>query len=182
MLKAMHANTIDRMGWREKFALARKAKGITQDELCKLTGFGQNTLSALESGESYPNLKTLLNAAGKVEVDLAWLFSDTPDCIPSDDEKAARKAFEAKMQAIGPKRMLDLMVASGTEWARDLGAVDLPQSVGHDEAPDRPGHPAVPGPVVPSPKTSGGPPEVEFRNVPSKPDSLSSSKGKRKPR
>jgi len=127
----MRGNTIERMGWREKFALARKAKGVTQDQLCEMTGYGQNTLSALESvGAPLPKLKTLLESAEKLDIDVSWLFSNTPDHIPSDAEKAARIVFEAKLAAIGPVKMMDLLVTDPSSTPRPVGDYSLGEIVG----------------------------------------------------
>lgn len=176
----MTANTIGRMGWREKFALARKARGVTQDELCELTGIGQNTISALEAGPSFPKLKTLMDAAEVLKIDLGWLFSDTADKIPDDIERAARLAFEAKLAAVGPERMLAMLVVSN-EYGRDLGRVESSQAITHDKNPDVPDHPPFTFRPLPNPPASSRPPQIQLEDLSPEADPLRGSQGKRKP-
>lgn len=182
-------HTIDRMGWREKFALARKARGVKQKDLSGITGSTQGTISALEAGPSYPNLKTLIDAAEVLKIDLAWLFSDTPDHIPDDDEKMARRLFERRLQAMGSKTMIDVLdrlpqpeQPSPGPWGRDLGHVDLTQAISHEENTDRPSHPPFVRGSVAGPPTSGRPKQVELQDLPVQTDPLSSPKTKRQPR
>ena len=56
---------------------ARKAKGLTQEQLSERTGFAQQHLSALERGQGNPTVVTLWELAQVLDVTVASLV--TPD-------------------------------------------------------------------------------------------------------
>ena len=56
---------------------ARKAKGLTQEQLSERTGFAQQHLSELERGQGNPTVVTLWELAQVLDVTVASLV--TPD-------------------------------------------------------------------------------------------------------
>lgn len=60
----------------KRIARFRKAKGLSQGDVCEATGFTANTVSALECGKSDSKILTYRSYAKFLEVDLAKLISD----------------------------------------------------------------------------------------------------------
>ena len=71
----------------EKIKLRRKAKGLTQHELCgdKIT---RNMLSAIESGKATPSLETLRYLADGLSVPVAYLLSAEDDLLFFEKKEA----------------------------------------------------------------------------------------------
>jgi transcriptional regulator with XRE-family HTH domain len=110
-------NTLDRMSWREKLAVARRSRGLSQAVLAQRISIRQATVSAWESGEANAGINDLLRAAEVLAVDPAWLFSTAADEFPTDQERAARAAFEARLRSVGPDRMLAELIGAPRESA-----------------------------------------------------------------
>ena len=62
---------------------ARKAKGLTQEQLSERTGFAQQHLSELETGQGNPTVVTLYELAQVLDVTVAMLV--TPPETSDDD-------------------------------------------------------------------------------------------------
>jgi transcriptional regulator with XRE-family HTH domain len=67
---------------------ARKAAGMTQEELADLSGLDRTTISQVERGKGAPRVETLIRLAGALDVDpgdllpeLSW--EPTPPSSPS---------------------------------------------------------------------------------------------------
>ncbi len=54
---------------------ARKAKGLTQEQLSERTGFAQQHLSELETGQGNPTVVTLYELAQVLDVTVAMLVT-----------------------------------------------------------------------------------------------------------
>jgi transcriptional regulator with XRE-family HTH domain len=65
------------------FARVRKEKGLTQERVAELSGYGQQYLSGLERGQRNPSIITLYELAQALEVSHVAL-------VNFDDEKAPR--------------------------------------------------------------------------------------------
>lgn len=103
--------TCDIMSWREKLKISRERAGLSQDELGKAVGVSGSAINLWENGPTYPSVKNLLKAADECRFDLSWIFSSDPDEYPSDAARAAKAAFAAKVRAIGPEKVMDLLLA-----------------------------------------------------------------------
>ena len=57
-----------------KLATLRKAKGLSQDRLSKLSGISRVTISRIEAGKDSPTIRTLERLALGLEVPLAELI------------------------------------------------------------------------------------------------------------
>lgn len=116
------------MGWREKIASARKARGWIQADLSSKAQVRQGTVSDCESGPSYPKLDTVMKISDALGVTLAWLFSDhlpdEPPGPPDPEETAARVLFERRLRSLGAKTFLDMLDES-PQVGRVVGQSDL---------------------------------------------------------
>ena len=65
---------------------ARKAKGLTQEQLAERTGFAQQHLSELETGQGNPTVVTLYELAQVLDVTVAMLV--TPHGKADDEVEA----------------------------------------------------------------------------------------------
>lgn len=54
--------------------IARLKKGLSQDDVCRLSGIGRTTLSKLENGEGDPKLSVMLKLSGVLEISIEELF------------------------------------------------------------------------------------------------------------
>lgn len=118
------------MGWREKIVLARKARGLSQGDVHRETGVRQATISSWETGTAYPNLDNLIAVTECLRIKLAWLFSDSPDEMPSEEETAVRMLFERRLKAVGPDVVLALLEGSMQSAPRPVGDYSLGEIVG----------------------------------------------------
>jgi transcriptional regulator with XRE-family HTH domain len=64
---------------------ARKAKGLTQEQLSERTGFAQQHLSELETGQGNPTVVTLYELAQVLDVTVAMLVTP-PDGADDQEE------------------------------------------------------------------------------------------------
>ena len=62
----------------ERIKLARLGKGYSQAKLAELVGVSTNTIGKLEINYTTVSLKTILNIANVLEVDINYLVSDLP--------------------------------------------------------------------------------------------------------
>lgn len=69
----------------------RRDKGLSLEELSRLAGIDEDTLSRIESGESQPQLGTVLKLAKSLEGDLGTLISGQGDRPYAITRKADRK-------------------------------------------------------------------------------------------
>lgn len=58
---------------------ARKAKGLTQEQLAELTGLDRVAVGYLEQGRRAPRLKTLHTLADKLDVDVSYFTTTNHD-------------------------------------------------------------------------------------------------------
>jgi len=62
---------------------ARHKKGLTQDELSKLTGISRSYICDVENGRYNPSLKLMTKLAGALDIDLNFLLEMTEiQCAP----------------------------------------------------------------------------------------------------
>lgn len=59
--------------------IARIKKGLTQGELCKLSGIGRTTLSKLEQGKIKPKMDTMEKLSTALEIPVIELFFTEDD-------------------------------------------------------------------------------------------------------
>jgi len=62
----------------ERIKLARLGKGYSQAKLAELVGVSANTIGKLEINYTTVSLKTILNIANILEVDINYLVSNSP--------------------------------------------------------------------------------------------------------
>jgi len=167
----MHANN-GRMAWHDRLDSARLARRFSNKRLAKITGISESSISDYMHGKREPEFARLQAMCKALNISPGYVLDETTPqgCL---EELIAWDAF---------LRWLKQPPQAATEWAKDLGAVDLPQAISHHKKSDGPHHPSVPGPLVPSPKTSGSPPEIQLDNIPSVMKPLNPPKRKRKSR
>jgi transcriptional regulator with XRE-family HTH domain len=150
---------------------ARLARRFSNKRLAKITGISESSISDYMHGKREPEYARLQAMCKALNISPGYVLDETTP-QGSLEELIAWDAF---------LRWLKQPPQAATEWARDLGAVDLPQAISHHKKTNRPDHPPVASSLVPSPETSGGPPEVQLGNLPAKTEPLSTPKRKRKP-
>jgi len=69
---------LDYVALAKRIKLARHAKGYSQAKLAELIDVSLNTISKLEINYTTVSLKTILNIANVLEVDINYLVSHTP--------------------------------------------------------------------------------------------------------
>ena len=70
----------------ERIKTARKEKGYSQSKLAELADVSTNTIGKLEISYTTVSLKTILNIANVLEVDINYLVSaDLPSSKPATD-------------------------------------------------------------------------------------------------
>ena len=70
----------------ERIKEARKEKGYSQSKLAELAGVSTNTIGKLEINYTTISLKTILNIANVLDVDINYLISDgSPDSKKATD-------------------------------------------------------------------------------------------------
>jgi transcriptional regulator with XRE-family HTH domain len=67
---------------------ARKAKGLTQEQLAELTGLDRVAVGYLEQGRRAPRLKTLHTLADKLDVDVSYFTTTDHDHKRDHDQLA----------------------------------------------------------------------------------------------
>ena len=72
----------------QRIKQARQERGYSQSKLAELAGVSTNTIGKLEISYTTVSLKTILNIANVLEVDINFLVSDTPP-----DTKQANDLF-----------------------------------------------------------------------------------------
>ena len=78
--------TLDYKLLAERIKLARLGKGYSQSKLAELVGVSTNTIGKLEINYTTVSLKTILNIANVLEVDINYLISDSPaNCKQAND-------------------------------------------------------------------------------------------------
>ncbi|MCL1878327.1 MAG: helix-turn-helix domain-containing protein [Defluviitaleaceae bacterium] len=70
--------TLDYAVLAERIKLARLGKGYSQSKLAELVGVSTNTIGKLEINYTTVSLKTILNIANVLEVDVNYLVCDSP--------------------------------------------------------------------------------------------------------
>jgi transcriptional regulator with XRE-family HTH domain len=65
---------------------ARKMKQITQEELAELTGISLSTISRLETGSKMTSIKTLLEIAKELQINVQYFFCDFADTKKTEQE------------------------------------------------------------------------------------------------
>ncbi|MBQ2896589.1 MAG: helix-turn-helix transcriptional regulator [Oscillospiraceae bacterium] len=63
------------MCFSEKLKAARKARGLSQEELAELLAVSRQAVSKWEQGESYPEVEKLLQLCGALDVSMDELFA-----------------------------------------------------------------------------------------------------------
>ena len=70
----------------KRIKLARLSKGYSQSQLAELTGVSTNTIGKLEINYTTVSLKTILNIANALEVDINYLVSDSPSSLKHSND------------------------------------------------------------------------------------------------
>lgn len=74
------------MSLAERIVAARKAAGLSQEELAKACGVSRAAVAQWEGGETSPKHTNLAPAAAKLKVSVAWLLGEGDDEAPPRDE------------------------------------------------------------------------------------------------
>ena len=74
----------------ERIKLARMKNGYSQESLASLLSVSRQSVSKWESGECYPEMETMLNLAGVLDVSLDWLWAE--ELFHSDLEMTSQNA------------------------------------------------------------------------------------------
>ena len=171
------------MAWHDKLkkALARNGHGPTT--VGKEVGVAPGTISKWLSGTNQPPFSTFAKMCDMGRVTPNYVLNDSE---PDDKPNGIDEQIEQEIASLGKREALrrllaDSQVSPAGEWARDLGAVDLPQPVGDHKKTNRPRHPSVTSSFVPPPETPGRPPEIKLGNLAPKTEPLGTPKAKRKP-
>ena len=89
-----------KMTFKEKLAILRKNKGLTQDEFAKQVGVSRQAVYKWENGTSYPEVPKLLEIKALFDISLDDLFDDSFEVAVPDKKKrrAAKKEAAAKKE------------------------------------------------------------------------------------
>lgn len=88
----------------------RKAKGLTQEQLAKLTGCSWQTISGLETGYSFPSSKILFNLSNVLKMPLVYFFNFYPNSIDNENETRLVNIFR-ELNKEQQKMLLQMMQA-----------------------------------------------------------------------
>ncbi|RAJ00418.1 helix-turn-helix protein [Chitinophaga skermanii] len=78
------------MELKEKILLARKQKGLTQEELAELTNINVRTIQRIENGETTPRVFTLKTLAAALSIPFETLVTPVPSASIQDEKVDAR--------------------------------------------------------------------------------------------
>ena len=85
------------MTFKEKLAILRKTKGLTQDGFAKAIGVSRQSVYKWESGVSYPEIPKLLEIKALFGISLDDLFDDSFEVAVPEKKKRARKEVTEKL-------------------------------------------------------------------------------------
>lgn len=85
------------MTFKEKLAILRKTKGLTQDGFAKAIGVSRQSVYKWESGVSYPEIPKLLEIKALFGISLDDLFDDSFEIVLPAKKKRARKEAPEKL-------------------------------------------------------------------------------------
>ena len=83
------------MTFKEKLAILRKTKGLTQDGFAKAIGVSRQSVYKWESGVSYPEIPKLLEIKALFGISLDDLFDESFEiALPAKKKRARKEAAE----------------------------------------------------------------------------------------
>lgn len=74
----MERYRLDYTALAQRIKQARQGKGYSQSKLAELAGVSTNTIGKLEINYTTVSLKTILNIANALDIDINFLVSDNP--------------------------------------------------------------------------------------------------------
>ena len=106
------------MTFKEKLAILRKNKGLTQDGFAKAVGVSRQSVYKWESGVSYPEIPKLLEIKALFGISLDDLFDDSVEVAVSEKKKRAKK--EAVEKLTPPEAEVEEIKAEPVEVAAPI--------------------------------------------------------------
>ncbi|MGV9797299.1 helix-turn-helix domain-containing protein [Mycobacterium sp. NPDC003449] len=97
----------------------RQQRGMTLDELAKITGLTKSYLSKIERQRSTPSISVAMKVAHALEVDVAQLFSEDPSVTTLTVDRAAERTagrYHAVATAMLGKSMSPFIVQPTLEF------------------------------------------------------------------
>lgn len=112
---------------------ARKAKGLTQQQLADMLGVNQSLISRMERGETGISLDLLLGLRRVLGIPLATLLEEEAGEGTSAFERIKKaEATPSGLRALADdKALTKALVVEDDEW-RALASIDLPTPVSKD--------------------------------------------------
>lgn len=89
----------------ERIKKIRKKKGLSLDELSKLTGFDMDFLSNIENNEVQPQLGTVIKLSKALDSAFSRLIAESGDRLYSITRKNERKTIQRSMSQKGKKHL-----------------------------------------------------------------------------
>ncbi|MBR1537792.1 MAG: helix-turn-helix transcriptional regulator [Treponema sp.] len=96
--------------FRNNLKFYRKQKGLTQEQLSEVIGYGGTYITEIESRHKFPKPETLDIIAKKLEIEPYQLFK------PLETEKSVKKDLELENKTIENK--------NGEEFSKKLSAIE----------------------------------------------------------
>ncbi|MDA9982979.1 helix-turn-helix domain-containing protein [Gammaproteobacteria bacterium] len=122
----------------QRIQAARKAKGMTQDELAQAAGTGQAHLSRIENGDKNPSAGMLTALAKALDTTVSQLVGDRPagdTAYPKGSAAAKiladRRASKGLKDLARDINLVETLYVSQDEW-RVLRSIDLPKDATKD--------------------------------------------------
>ena len=143
-----------------RFRLARKAKGMSMEQLSQQSGVSQSQISTIERGKADPSVNTVTRIAKALDASLMWLMTgsglmkeDQQDC-PTAYLKLKKEYDELVQEMDGVMNRIELMrdIVPGLENLKLENLRPGRSKIGPDPAKDREsvpskkrrGHPSSP--------------------------------------
>ncbi len=75
----------------KRIKIARKYKGLSQDELAKRIGVAQQNIARWEKGERIPGAKNLIKISKALDVSIDWILTGESSFMVKDGKKSKEK-------------------------------------------------------------------------------------------
>lgn len=93
---------------------ARRARGMTQEELAAVTDLTQRTISMIENGRQRPRWETLSRLVGALDADLYQAYYD-PEAAPAQEPREVRKMPDGVAKGLIP--LADSLARRHARWS-----------------------------------------------------------------